>query len=131
MINYSEIEFSAVRSQGPGGQHVNKTNSCVQLRFSVIQSQSLSSEQKQKILSRLAHRIIQNEFILIRVESERDQKSNKDQAYKMLNEMLKKALIDPKKRKKTKPTKSSIQKRLTSKKKASEIKKTRSEKIRY
>ncbi len=131
MINFAEIEFTAVRSQGPGGQHVNKTNSCVQLRFSVLDSQSLSDEQKQKILSRLAHRIIQDEFILIRVESERDQKSNKDQAYKMLVEMIKKALIDPKKRKKTKPTKSSVQKRLTSKKKNSEIKKIRSEKVRY
>lgn len=131
MINYSEVEFTAVRSQGPGGQHVNKTNSCVQLRFSVLQSQSLSAEEKEKILTRLAHRIIQNEFILIRVESERDQKSNKDKSFKMLVEMLKKALIDPKKRKKTKPTKSSVRKRLESKKKASEIKKIRSEKVRY
>ncbi len=131
IIDYSEIEFSVTRSQGPGGQHVNRTNSCVQLRFSILESQSLNDEQKQKLLTRLQHRLAQDEFILIRVESERDQKSNKDKSVKMLTELINKTLIDPKKRKPTKPTKSSQRKRLESKKSRSDIKKNRSEKIKY
>lgn len=130
-IDYNEIEFSVTRSQGPGGQHVNRTNSCVQLRFSILQSSSLSDEQKQKLLTRLAHRLAQDEFILIRVESERDQKSNKDKSVKMLNELINKCLVEPKKRKPTKPTKSSQRKRLDSKKSRSDIKKNRSEKINF
>ncbi len=130
-IDYNEIEFSVTRSQGPGGQHVNKTNSCVQLRFSIITSNSLSEEQKQKLLQRLAHRLAQGEFILIRVESERDQKSNKDKSVKLLLELIEKNLHEPKKRKATKPTRSSQRKRLDSKKTHSDIKKMRSEKIRY
>ncbi len=130
-IDYSEIEFSVTRSQGPGGQHVNRTNSCVQLRFSILTSVCLNDEQKQKLLYRLAHRLAQGEFILIRVESERDQKSNKDKSIRMLNDLINLTLQDPKKRKPTKPTKSSQRKRLDSKKTRSEVKKMRSEKIKY
>ncbi len=131
IIDFNEIEFSVTRSQGPGGQHVNRTNSCVQLRFSILQSSSLTDEQKQKLLIRLSHRLAQDEFILIRVESERDQKSNKDKSVRMLNELIQKTLIDPKKRKPTKPTKSSQRKRLDSKKSRSDTKKMRSEKIKF
>jgi len=131
IIDYNEIEFTVTRSQGPGGQHVNRTNSCVQLRFSILESSSLNQQQKQKLLTRLAHQLAQEEFILIRVESERDQKSNKDKSVKMLNELINKYLVDPKKRKPTKPTKSSQRKRLDSKKSRSDIKKNRSEKIKY
>ncbi len=130
-IDYNEIEFSVTRSQGPGGQHVNRTNSCVQLRFSILESSCLNDEQKQKLLFRLKHRLAQDEFILIRVESERDQKSNKDKSVKMLNELINQYLIEPKKRKATKPTKSSQRKRLDTKKSRSDIKKNRSEKISY
>jgi ribosome-associated protein len=130
-IDYNEIEFSVTRSQGPGGQHVNRTNSCVQLRFSILASLSLNDEQKQKLLHRLAHRLAQGEFILIRVESERDQKSNKDKSVKMLNDLINLTLHDPKKRKPTKPTKSSQRKRLETKKTRSDVKKMRSEKIKY
>ncbi len=130
-IDYNEIEFSVTRSQGPGGQHVNRTNSCVQLRFSILASLSLNDEQKQKLIHRLAHRLAQGEYILIRVESERDQKSNKDKSVKMLNELINQSLVEPKKRKATKPTKSSQRKRLDTKKNRSEIKKNRSEKIKY
>ena len=131
MILYSEIEFSVTRSQGPGGQHVNKTNSCVILKFSIIDSQSLTWEQKDKLLARLKTRLVQETYIQIRVESERDQKSNKDLAYKMLIQLIQNALKDPKKRIATKPKKSAIKKRLSDKKSRSEIKKTRSEKIKW
>ena len=131
IIPWTELNWTATRSSGAGGQHVNKTNSAVQLRFSISNSLVLSEEQKQKLLIRLAHRLVQGDEILIRNEDQRDQKSNKDQAYKNLNEMIGKALIDPKKRFATKPKKSAVRKRLEGKKIRGDIKKNRSEKIKW
>ncbi len=128
-LNYSELEFSVTRSQGPGGQHVNRTNSCVQLKFSITESNSLSQDQKDKLLKRLSHRLVQGHYLMFRVESERDQKSNKDMAVKMLIELIQKNLIEPKKRKPTKPKKSAVRERLASKKTRSDLKKLRTEKF--
>ncbi|MBY0553415.1 aminoacyl-tRNA hydrolase [bacterium] len=126
VIPWNELEFTATRSSGAGGQHVNKTNSAVQLRFSVMRSLVLTDYQKHRIIKKLAHRIVGDNEILIRSEEERDQKRNKDKAYEDLNKMINVALIEPKKRVATKPKKSSIQKRLNTKKHNSEIKKGRS-----
>ena len=128
IIPLDEIEWTATRSSGAGGQHVNKTNSAVQIRFSISNS-SLDEELKVKLLTRLVARLVQEDEILIRIEDQRDQKSNKDRAYRLLNEMINKALIDPKKRIKTKPKKSAVRKRLNEKKRNSEIKKNRTEKF--
>ena len=125
IIPWSEIEWSATRSSGAGGQHVNRTNSAVQLRFSISQSLALSDFEKSRLLHKLAHRLIQNDEILIRSEDQRDQLSNKNKAYQLLNELIIESLKVPKKRFATKPKKSSIQKRLTSKKHRGEIKKNR------
>ena len=126
VIPWTEIEWTATRSSGAGGQHVNKTNSAVQLRFSILNS-TLSDLQKSKLLVRLKSRLIQEDEILIRIEDQRDQKSNKDRAYELLNKMINLALIDPKKRIATKPKKSAVRKRLNDKKRNSEIKKGRRE----
>lgn len=126
-LNPAEIEYLSTRSQGAGGQHVNKTNSCIQLRFSILNS-AFPDELKAKLLKRLAYRLVQDDIIQIRVETERDQKSNKDTAYKKLIEMLAAALVELKPRKKTKPTRSSVKKRLESKTKRSAIKKSRTAK---
>lgn len=129
IIPWNEIEWQATRSSGAGGQHVNKTNSAVQLRFSISASLILTEEQKEKLRRRLAHRLAQGDEILVRIEDERDQKSNKDRAYKILCEMIGKALIDPKKRVATKPKRSAIKKRLESKRIQSDRKKSRGEKF--
>lgn len=129
VIPWNEIEWQATRSSGAGGQHVNRTNSAVQLRFSISGSLILNEEQKQKIKRRLAHRLVQDDAILVRIEDERDQKSNKDRAYKILCEMIGKALIDPKKRVATKPKRSAVKKRLESKRIHSDLKKSRGEKF--
>ena len=126
VIPWTEIEWTATRSSGAGGQHVNKTNSAVQLRYSISRS-SLTELQKSKLLVRLQSRLIQDDEILIRIEDQRDQKSNKDRAYELLNKMINLALIDPKKRIATKPKKSAIRKRLNDKKRTSEVKKGRRE----
>jgi ribosome-associated protein len=131
IIPLNEVEFAVTRSSGAGGQHVNKTNSAVQLRFSISASLVLTEQQKERILKKLAYRLVQDNEILIRNEDQRDQKSNKDKAYEQLNNMINIALIVPKKRIATKPKRSSIQKRLTGKKNRGEIKKNRSEKIKY
>lgn len=131
IIPWTELEWTATRSSGAGGQNVNKTNSAVQLRFSISNSQCLTAIEKQKLLVRLAHRLVQGDEILVRNEDQRDQKSNKEKAYQILNEIIVKALIDPKKRFATKPKKSSIRKRLEGKKIRGDIKKTRSEKVKW
>ena len=129
VIPWNEIEWQATRSSGAGGQHVNRTNSAVQLRFSISASLILTPEQKEKLMRRLSHRLVQGDQILVRIEDERDQKSNKDRAYRVLCEMIAKALIDPKKRVATKPKKSAVRKRLESKRIHSDLKKSRGEKF--
>lgn len=129
IIPWTEIEWTATRSSGAGGQHVNRTNSAVILRFSISNSSVLSDLQKQKLKIRLQARLVQEDEILIRIEDQRDQKSNKDRAYKLLCQLITKSLIDPKKRVPTKPKKSAVRTRLKDKKIHSEIKKLRSEKF--
>ena len=131
VIPWNELEVTATRSSGAGGQNVNKTNSAVQIRFSVSASLVLSEFQKDKVRKKLAHRLIQGDEILVRSEEERDQKRNKDIAFENLNKLINDALIEPKRRIATKPKRSSVQKRLTSKKTRGEIKKNRSEKIKW
>jgi len=128
VIPWTEIEWTATRSSGAGGQHVNRTNSAVQIRYSISGS-SLTDIQKSKLLKRLQSRLVQGDEILIRIEDQRDQKSNKDRAYRLLCEMVAQALVDPKKRIATKPKKSAIRNRLKDKKHHGEIKKNRSEKF--
>ncbi|MGZ3690395.1 MAG: alternative ribosome rescue aminoacyl-tRNA hydrolase ArfB, partial [Pseudobdellovibrio sp.] len=128
IIPWNEVEITATRSSGAGGQHVNRTNSAVQMRFSIGNSLVLTEQQKFRLRHKLASRLVQQDEILIRIEDERDQKSNKERAFKLLNEMILEALKEPKKRIATKPKRSAIKKRLESKKIRSEIKKNRSEK---
>lgn len=131
IIPWNEIEVSVTRSSGAGGQHVNRTNSAVQVRFSISNSLVLTDVQKQRVLQKLSHRLVQGDEILVRIEDERDQKSNKQRAFEQLNKLIIEALKVPKKRIPTKPKRSSVQKRLEGKKRQGEIKKNRSEKIKW
>ncbi len=131
VIPWNEIEVSVTRSSGAGGQHVNKTNSAVQIRFSISRSLVLSDFQKERIYSKLSNRLVQGDEILVRSEEERDQKRNKETAYENLNRIINSALIVPKKRIATKPKRSSVHNRLNEKKSRGEIKKSRSEKIKW
>lgn len=124
----TELEFETTRSRGPGGQHVNRTESAVILRWNAEQTLAFSDVQKARLLAALRNQLTKEGELLIRAETFRDQDSNKKETVRRLNEVLTKALFVPKKRIKTKPTKSSQRKRLDSKKKDSRIKKLRSEK---
>lgn len=123
-IPVSEIELTAIRSEGPGGQHVNKTSSAVQLRFNITAS-TLPDEVKSKLLALRDHRVTASGDIIIKVQDERSLMRNKEIAFERLRELITKALIVRKKRKATRPTKSSVEKRLSSKKTRGNIKKLR------
>jgi len=123
-IPLSEIEFTAVRAQGPGGQHVNKTNSAIHLRFDVTAS-SLSDGQKQKILAISDHRLTEAGVIIIKSQSTSSQLRNKQAALARLTEMLSSALKPVKRRRPTKPTYGAVKRRLKKKTIRSGVKKSR------
>lgn len=111
-----ELQFDYARSSGPGGQHVNKTETAVLVRFDVAASQYLTDIQKQAIFERLSNKVTKEGHLILRSEESRDRLRNKDEAIKRFLELLEKAFFVPKARKKTAPTRSSQRKRLLSKK---------------
>ncbi|HBK88327.1 MAG: alternative ribosome rescue aminoacyl-tRNA hydrolase ArfB [Cyclobacteriaceae bacterium] len=121
-----ELEFLTSRSSGAGGQNVNKVNSKVTLQWDVANSARLTPEQKARILDKLQSRLSSTGILTIVSQESRSQLQNRDLVMVKLDELLRKALATVKRRKKTKPTKASSQRRLESKKRASEKKQRRS-----
>lgn len=121
----SELNFKAVKSSGPGGQHVNKTASKMVLNFDVENSQFLSEEEKARIANKLSSRITGSGEIVLESGETRSQHKNKELVFKRFIDLIQKALKKEKLRKKTKPTKASKFKRLRSKKIRSEKKANR------
>ncbi|HRG39294.1 MAG TPA: alternative ribosome rescue aminoacyl-tRNA hydrolase ArfB, partial [Bacteroidia bacterium] len=113
------------RSSGAGGQNVNKVSTKVELDFDVTNSALLTAEQKEIILSKLVHKITKDGILQIIVQAERSQLGNKEIAIKKCYELLNKCFVVVKKRRATKPSKGSKERRLSSKKRDSEIKKSR------
>ncbi|MEM7484385.1 MAG: alternative ribosome rescue aminoacyl-tRNA hydrolase ArfB [Bacteroidota bacterium] len=111
-----ELNFKAIRSSGAGGQHVNKVSSKVELSFSLETSQAFSDQEKRRILRKLETRFTKEGILILQCDEARSQHKNKQLVIKRFFSLLKKALEVPKKRKPTKPSKSSIEKRLKSKK---------------
>jgi len=120
-----ELEEKFVTAGGPGGQNVNKVASAVQLRFNVKTSHALTDEEKWMIRRALASRITDDGEIILFVQTHRSQPRNREEARTRLIEMLDKALVKPKKRVKTKPSKAAKQRRLDSKAKRSDVKRNR------
>ena len=124
-IDPAEIEESFVRAAGPGGQHVNKTSTAVQLRFDVRHSPSLPDDVRQR-LERLAGRRLTREGVLVLVaQGERSQKRNREEALARLVELVRTAARPPIPRKKTRPPKASKRRRLDDKKKHGTLKSLR------
>lgn len=122
---FKELTFNASKSSGPGGQHVNKVNTKVTLRFDVINSSLLNENQKATILKKLTSKITNEGIFILFDQSTRSQIKNKEAVVQKLDRLLTKAFTKRKTRKSTKPTKSAIRKRLDNKKKQSEKKKLR------
>ena len=121
----SEFTFATSRSGGPGGQNVNKVNTKVELRFSVKDSVILTNNEKIKIFSRLKTRINKEGELIVVAQSERSQQKNKSVAIDTFYKLMTIALRTVKKRKSTRPTRTSIEKRLQQKKDRSRIKESR------
>ena len=117
-----EFQFNTSRSGGPGGQHANKTETQVELRFSIPESQVLDEEEKQRLLKKLSSKVTKEGELIVTAESKRSQLQNKEEAMEKFYSMVEKALKRPKKRKPTKPTRAAKKKRLEEKKKHSEKK---------
>ena len=121
----TELSYKAVRSSGAGGQNVNKVSSKVVLSFDVNASQSLSDEEKALVGKNLATRLTSENILILNADDDRSQLKNKDIVTKRFLELIKKALIVPKKRKATKVPRSVIEKRIKAKRNTSEIKQSR------
>ena len=124
-IPLGEITYRTTRSSGPGGQHVNKTETQVELLFDVAHSSSLNDAQRQRILSRLKNLIDQDGVLHLAAQSERSQLRNREIVTVRFQEIMAAALHVPKTRRPTRPTAASKTKRIESKKRRAEIKRLR------
>ena len=121
----SEFIFQASRSSGPGGQNVNKVNSKIELRFNIQESSILNENQKEILSSKLSSKISTEGFFIIVSQRDRSQLVNKEDAISKFYQLIEKALRPVKLRKSTRPTRSSVEKRLTGKRMKADIKQNR------
>ncbi|MEE9362291.1 MAG: alternative ribosome rescue aminoacyl-tRNA hydrolase ArfB [Cellulophaga sp.] len=122
-IVLQELQFKATRSSGAGGQHVNKVSSKIELFFDIPKSSGLTENEKERLYKKLVSKLTKESVLLLQCSETRSQHKNKEIVIKKFFKLLKESLTVPKKRKKTKPSRSAIERRLQSKKRAA-LKKT-------
>jgi len=121
-----ELEWKFIRSSGPGGQNVNKVASAVQLRFLLPQNTSLPAAVRSRLQRLAGQRLVDDGTILLTARNERSQEQNRRAALERLAGLVRAALIEPKVRKKTRPTRASKERRIDTKKRRSGTKRERS-----
>lgn len=124
-ISDDELAWKFIRSSGPGGQNVNKVASAVQLRFLLPLNVSLPVAARNRLRRMAGQKLIDDGSILISARSERSQEQNRRDALERLAELVRAALIEPKIRKKTRPTRASKERRIDSKKRRGSTKQGR------
>lgn len=116
-----EVEFSAIRAQGSGGQNVNKVSSAIHLRFNIMQS-SLPDFYKQRLMASNDKRITKDGILIIKAQTFRTQEKNKQDAIARFQELVQSVSVIRKNRKETRPTRSSQQKRMDKKTQRGKVK---------
>ena len=124
-IREEELRFEFIRSSGPGGQNVNKVATAVQLRFDAARSPSISEGVLRRLIMIAGKRMTTDGILLITARRHRTQLKNRDEALERLVELVRKAAVAPKKRRKTKPTVVSKERRLEGKRRKSKVKRMR------
>jgi ribosome-associated protein len=125
VIPDEELEWKFIRSGGPGGQNVNKVSSAAQLRFLLPQNSSLPVPVRNRLRRLAGQKLIDDGSILFKAMSERSQDQNRRAALSRLEELIRAALVEPKIRKKTRPTKGSQERRIETKKRRGAAKQQR------
>lgn len=124
-IDEREIEESFVRASGPGGQHVNKTSTAVQLRFDVRRSPSLPNDVAIRLMKLAGSRMTQDGILIVTAQDHRSQKQNREEALARLVDLIRQATVRQKVRRATKPTKASQERRRAGKERRSTVKANR------